>query len=171
MIKEVNAYEGMWRFVSSLPTYILGADEQIELVSMPRGENQLSYREGLPLIQASAGAIALGPAHDVFLQTVVEPGTTPWETDSTQLLASWCARDRRPDELVSGNAGNVTVTEFIRLRYAEPSLAGLEVYLDGAYTCEAAWYYYRSRCPERARLRVRSQSPLSRGNEPGEERD
>ncbi len=164
MIQDVNLYEGMRRFFDSLPTYILGADEQVELVWMARGENQPIHRECFPdLKQASARAIALGPARNVFLQAVVEPGTTPWNTDSTQLLASWTD--------APGRRGSGGVATLQPLPNAEPSLVCFEYFSDGVTTCAAGWFYYRSRCPERARLRARSQSPLSRGDEPGEERD
>ena len=142
----------MRQFFDSLPPYILGSDEQVEVVWWPRGKNQPTRRECFPsLKQASARAISLGPNHDVFVQAVVEPGTTPWNSDTTQLLAAWCSRDRRPDDKLVGYDGNCTLTSLKPLPHAEPSLALLQHYPDGDYTYDAVYYYYRGRCPERAR--------------------
>jgi hypothetical protein len=165
MIQDnANLYGEMSRFFRALPPYMLAADEQIELVYTPRGENRPTRRECFPdLEQASQRAISLGPAHNVFLQVVVEPGTTPWNTDSTQLLASWCARDRRPDDHFVGDDGNAILTELLPLPHDEPSLVAQQYYPEGSYTCVAAWYYYRSRCPERARRREAREAPPERG--------
>lgn len=153
MIQDNNLYEGMRRFFRVLPDrYIIAADEQVELIFTPVGKNQQTHRECFPdLKQAAARAISLGPAYDMFLQAVVEPGTTPWGTDTTQLLAAWCSRDRRPDDKRVGYDGNCTSTNLKPLPHAEPSLAFLQHYPVGDYTCDAVYYYYRSRCPERAR--------------------
>src|SRR5215203_2273052 len=152
MIQDNNLYKYMSRFFGSLPSnYILAADEQIELVWMPRGKNQPTYTECFAdLEQASQKAVSLGPAYDVFLQVVVEPDTTLWETDSTQLLASWYARDRRPDDHPAPDNVNIIHTQLKPLPYAEPSLVYLQFYPDGDYTCVASSYLYRSRCPIRA---------------------
>ena len=154
MIQDIRLYEGMRRFFWRLPdSYIITFDEQIELLWWPRGKNQPIHRECFPdLRRASQRAVLLGPAYDVFLQAVVEPGTTPWNTESTHLLASWCSRDRRPDDrLIGYYDGKGTLYTLKPLPYAEPSLAILQHYPDGDYTCDAVEYYYRSRCPERAR--------------------
>jgi len=153
MIQDDRLYEGMRRFLRRLPDhYIITSDEQIELLWSPRGKNQLLCRECFPDLKwATQRAVSLGPAYDVFLQAVVESGTTPWNTDSTHLLASWCSRDRRPDDTLVGYDGKVTLTMLKTLPYGEPSLMGLQHYPDGDYTCDAVQYYYRSRCPERAR--------------------
>lgn len=153
MIQDDHLYEGMRRWYRRLPAhYIITPDEQIELLWCPRGKDQTLYRECFPgLKQASRRAVSLGPAYDVFLQAVVEPGTTPWNTESTHLLASWYSRDRRPDDRLVGYDGKVTLTTLTALPYAEPSLVGLQHYPDGGSICDAVQYYYRSRCPERAR--------------------
>jgi hypothetical protein len=154
MIQDTNLYEGMRRWFRRLPDhYIITPHEQIELLWCPRGKNQRLHRECFPdLKQASQRAVSLGPAYNVFVQAVVEPGTTPWNTESTHLLASWYSRDRRPDDMLVGYDGKVTLTSLKPLPYAEPSSAMLQHYPDGDYTCDAVRYYYRSRCTERARV-------------------
>jgi hypothetical protein len=154
MIQENNLYEAMRRFFGELADYfVIAAEEQIELVCMPRGSKHPTYRECFPdLEQASVRVVSLGCALEVFVQVVVEPGTTPWNTASTQLLAGWCSRDRRPDDKLVGYDGNATCTELRTLARIEPSLAFVQTYPYGERTYEASWYYYRSRCPERARI-------------------
>lgn len=152
MVQDMHLYEGMHRFFRRLPAdYIITPDEQIELLWGPRGKNLALHGECFPdLKQASQRAVSLGPAYNMFLQAVVEPGTTPWNTESTHLLAGWCSRDRRPDDTREGYEGNIVCFELKPLPYAEPSLAFLQHYPDGDYTYDAVQYYYRSRCPERA---------------------
>jgi hypothetical protein len=165
MVQENNPYrrfalyEEMRQFFRELPShYILGEEEQVELVWMPRGKNQPTHRECFPdLEQASARAVSLGPSHDVFLQAVIEPGTTPWETESTQLLACW--------HDVREKCGPTGVSTLVALPYDEPSQKWYQYYSGGGYTCIAVWFYYRSRCPIRARLRGEQQTPSDEGGQ------
>lgn len=91
MIPNDDLHEEMRQFFRRLPNYyIITEDEQIELIWTALGKNQLAIRECFPnLKQALQRAISLGPAHHMVLQAVIEPGTLPWETDSTQALAAW----------------------------------------------------------------------------------
>jgi hypothetical protein len=97
------------------------------------------------LEQASARAVALGPSYDIVVNAVVEPGTKPGDTGSTQLLASW-----RYD--ASEKHASSDVVSLQPLLSAEPGLMWCEYFSDASITCEARWYYHRSRCPIRAQI-------------------
>jgi hypothetical protein len=87
MTEDYNLSERMTVFFGSL-AYEFAAGEQLELLWTPRGENEFLRSECFPdLERASRRAASLGPACDVYLQATTEPGTTPWETENTQLLA------------------------------------------------------------------------------------
>jgi hypothetical protein len=156
MIQENNLYEGMRQFFRRLPDhYIITAEEQIELIWWPPGKNQPSHRECFPdLKQASQRAISLGPAHHIVLQAVIEPGTAPWNSDSTQVLAMWGDAPGMP-----GSNGITTGGARLHpLLLVEPSQQWVEYFSDGVTTCcEASWFYYRSRCPIRAQIEQKRQ--------------
>lgn len=156
-MEDSNLSDRMTIFFGSL-SYEVASTEQIELLWTPRGENGDLRRECFPdLQQAARRATSLGPDHDVFLQAVTEPGTTPWEMQSTQLLAYWHTRPRRSgDPRTLEFAG---VIEMCPLPYAEPSLAFFQDFPDGGTTCVAGRLYYRSRCPIRHRLIPEGCSP------------
>ncbi len=157
MTEDINLPERMGRFFGSL-SHELHAGEQIELLWRPRGEERPPRRECLPdFEQVSLKAVTLGPEHDVFVQAVTEPGTAPWEAESTQLLAYWYRRPRRSGDPRS--ALGAGAAEMRPLPYAEPSWAFIQCYPDGDSTCEAGWFYYRSRCPIRGELEAEGRSP------------
>lgn len=120
MIEDSNLSERMTIFFSSL-AYEFAAGEQLELLWTPRGENYALRRECvLDLELASQRAASLGPACDVYLQATTEPGTTPWETEDTQLLAYWHNRPRE-----SGDPRSLQFSDISEMRplpYAEPSV-------------------------------------------------
>ena len=157
MTEDYNLSERMTVFFGSL-AYEFAAGEQLELLWKPREENSTIHRECFPdLQQAARRATSLDPDYDVFLQAVTEPGTTPWENESTQLLANWHSRPRE-----SGDPSNLEfagVMEMCPLPYTEPSLAFFQDFPDGDTTCEAGWLYYRSRCPIRHQLAAEGRSP------------
>jgi len=157
MTEDYNLSERMTVFFGSL-AYEFAAGEQLELLWKPREENSTIHTECFPdLQQAARRATSLGPDYDVFLQAVTEPGTTPWENESTQLLAYWRSRPRE-----SGDPSNLEfagVIEMCPLPYAEPSLAFFQDFPDGDTTCVAGWLYYRSRCPIRHQLAAEGRSP------------
>ena len=157
MTEDSNLSERMNVFFGSL-AYEFAAGEQLELLWKPREENSALHRECFPdLQQAARRAISLGPDYDVFLQAVTEPGTTPWENESTQLLAYWHSRPRDSDDPRSLEFADVI--EMCYLPYDEPSLAFFQDFPDGDTTCEAGWLYYRSRCPIRHQLAAEGRSP------------
>ena len=157
MIEDSNLSEKMALFFGAL-SYELSGGEQVELLWKPRGENHALRRECFPdLQQAARRATSLGPAHDVFLQAVTVPGTTPWEAESTQLLAYWYNRPRESGDPRSLQFSDVS--EMYTLPYDEPSLVFFRHYPDGDITCAAGWFYYRSRCPIRHRLASGGHSP------------
>jgi hypothetical protein len=156
-MEDSNLLDRMTIFFGSL-RYEVTAGEQIELLWKPREENSAIHRECFPdLQQAARRATSLGPAHDVFLQVAAEPSTTPWENESTQLLAYWHSRPRE-----SGDPRNLEFAGVIEMRhlpYDEPSLAFFQDFPDGDTTCVAGQLYYRSRCPIRHRLAAEGRSP------------
>ncbi len=142
MADDVNLSEGMSLFFGSL-SHELAAGEQAELLWHPRGENEFRPRECFPdLMQASQRAASLGPHHNVFLQSTTEPGTTPWETEGTLLLACWLGRPRRVDDPRTVSGAGVAEMRLLR---GEPSLMLIQCFPDGDTTCEAIQFYYRSR--------------------------
>jgi hypothetical protein len=149
MIQDDNLYEGMRRFFRRLPNYyVIAEDEQIELFWTTLDKNQPAIRECFPnLKQALQRAISLGPAHHMVLQAVIEPGTLPWETDSTQTLAVW--------RHAPGRSGSNGVATLRALPFVEPSTHWFEYFSDGVSTYEASWFYYHSRCPIRAQTEER----------------
>jgi hypothetical protein len=157
MTEDYNLSERMTVFFGSL-AYEFAAGEQLEVLWTPRGENYALRRECFPdLERASRRAASLGPACDVYLQATTEPGTTPWETENTHLLAYWHNRPRE-----SGDPSNLEfagVMEMCPLLYDEPSLAFFQDFPDGDTTCVAGWFYYRSRCPIRHQLASEGRSP------------
>jgi hypothetical protein len=156
-MEDSNLLDRMTIFFGSL-AYEVTAGEQIELLWKPREENSAIHRECFPdLQQAARRATSLGPACDVYLQATTEPGTTPWETESTQLLAYWHSRPRE-----SGDPRSLEFAGVIEMRplpYDEPSLAFFQNFPDGDTTCVAGQLYYRSRCPIRHRLAAEGRSP------------
>ncbi len=157
MTEDSNLSKRMALFFGSL-SYKLAAGEQVELLWTPRGENHALRRECFADLQHTARRVtSLGPAHDVYLQAVTEPGTTPWETESTQLLAYWYNRARESGDPRSFQFSDVS--EMRPLPYAEPSLVFIQHFPDGDTTCVAGWFYYRSRCPIRHRLASEGRSP------------
>ena len=156
MTVNSNLSERMIAFFGSL-SYLVDADELVEVLWAPRGENSALRRECFPdLQQAARRAASLGPAHHVFLQAVTEPGTTPWAKEGTQLLAYWHNRPRR-----NGDPRSLSYADAAEVRslYGEPSLVFIYCYPGGDSTCEAAWFYYRSRCPIREQHRAAGRSP------------
>ena len=157
MTEASNLSERMTIFFDSL-SHELAAGEQVELLWQPGGENEFLRSECFPdLKRASRRAASLGPACDMYLQATTEPGTTPWENESTQLLAYWRSRPRE-----SGDPSNLEfagVMEMCPLPYDEPSLAFFQDFPDGDTTCVAGWLYYRSRCPIRHQLAAEGRSP------------
>ena len=157
MTEDYNLSESMTVFFGSL-SYEFAAGEQLELLWTPRGENEFLRSECFPdLEQASRRAASLGPACDVYLQATTEPGTTPWETENTQLLAYWHNRPRESGDPRSLRFSGVS--EMRPLPYEEPSLAFFQDFPDGDSTCVAGWFYYRSRCPIRHQLASDGRSP------------
>jgi hypothetical protein len=157
MTEDSNLSARMTMFFDSL-SQELAAGEQFELLWTPRGEKYALRRECFPdLERASRRAASLGPACDVYLQATTELGTTPWETENTQLLAYWHNRPRESGDprslLFSG------VSEMYTLPSDEPSLVFFQHFPDGDTTCMAGWLYYRSRCPIRHQLAAESRSP------------
>ena len=145
-------------FFDSL-SYELPLESSSKLLWTPRGENDVRYGgNASPIWSGRARRVAsLGPDYEVYLQATTEPGTTPWETENTQLLAYWHNRPRE-----SGDPSNLEfagVMEMCPLPYDEPSLAFFQDFPDGDTTCEAGWLYYRSRCPIRHRLAAEGRSP------------
>jgi hypothetical protein len=157
MIEDYNLSESMTIFFDLL-SYEFAAGEQLELLWTPRGENYaLRWECFHDLERASQRAASLGPACDVYLQATTEPGTVPWETEDTQLLAYWHNRPRESSDPRSLQFSDIS--EMHPLPYAEPSLVFIQCYPDGDTTCEAGRFYYRSRCPIRHRLASESCSP------------
>jgi hypothetical protein len=157
MTEASNLSERMTIFFDSL-SHELAAGEQVELLWQPGGENEFLRSECFPdLKRASRRAASLGPACDVYLQATTEPGTTPWETENTQLLAYWHNRPRESGDPRSLRFADIS--EMRPLPYVEPSLVFIQCYPEGDTTCEAGWFYYRSRCPIRHRLASESCSP------------
>ena len=157
MTEDFNLSERMTIFFGSL-SHELAAGEQVELLWQPRGENEFLRSECFPDLEgASRRAASLGPACDVYLQATTEPGTVPWETESTQLLAYWYNRPRESGDPRSLRFADVS--EMCPLPHAEPSLAFFQHFPDGNTTCVAGWFYYRSRCPIRRRLASEGRSP------------
>jgi hypothetical protein len=154
---EDSLSERMTVFFGSL-SYEFAAEEQFELLWKPREENSALHRESFPNLQQAARRTAsLGPACDVYLQATTEPGTVPWETENTQLLAY---RHNRPRE--SGDPRSLQFADISEMRplpYAEPSLVFIQCYPDGDTSCVAGWLYYRSRCPIRHQLAAEGRSP------------
>jgi hypothetical protein len=156
MTEDFNLSERMTVFFGSL-AYEFAAGEQLELLWTPRGENYALRRECFPdLERASRRAASLGPACDVYLQPTTEPGTTPWETENTRLLAYWHNRPRENGDPRSLEFSGVS--EMYTLPYDEPSLVFFQDFPDGDTTCVAGWLYYRSRCPIRRRLAAEGRS-------------
>jgi hypothetical protein len=150
MTEDFNLSERMTMFFDSL-SYKFAAGEQLELLWTPCGENYALSRECFPdLKRASRMAASLGPACDVYLQATTEPGTVPWETENTQLLAYWRNRPRESGDPRSLQFADIS--EMRPLPYAEPSLVFIQCYPDRDTTCVAGWFYYRSRCPIRYQL-------------------
>lgn len=142
MADDVNLTESMSRFFGSL-SHDLAAGELVELLWHPRDENEFRPRESFPdLEQAAQRAASLGSGHDVFLQATTEPGTAPWETEGTRLLACWLSRPRRGDDPRTVLGGGVAEMRLLR---GEPSLMFIQCFPDGDSTCEAIRFYYRSR--------------------------
>lgn len=157
MTGDYNLSERMTDFFGSL-SYEFAAGEQLELLWTPYGENYALRRERFTdLERATRRAASLGPACDVYLQAATEPGTVPWETENTQLLAYWHNRPRESGDPRSLQFSDVS--EMHSLPYAEPSLVFIQCYPDGDTTCEAGWLYYRSRCPIRHQLAAEGRSP------------
>jgi hypothetical protein len=157
MTEDHNLSERMSIFFDSL-AYKFDAGEQLELLWTPRGEGETLRSECFPdLERASRRASSLGPACDVYLQATTEPGTKPWETENTRLLAYWHNRPRE-----SGDPRSLWfagVMEMCPLPYDEPSLMFFQYFPDGDTTCVAGWLYYRSRCPIRRQLAAEGRSP------------
>lgn len=157
MTEDFNLSERMTVFFGSL-AYEFAAGEHLELLWTPRGEKYALRRECFPdLERASRRAASLGPACDVYLQATTEPGTVPWETENTQLLAYWHNRHRESGDPRSLQFADIS--EMRPLPYAEPSLVFIQCYPDGDTTCVAGWFYYRSRCPIRHQLASDGRSP------------
>jgi hypothetical protein len=157
MTEDSNLSERMSIFFGSL-SYEFAAGEQLEVLWTPRGENEFLRSECFAdLERASRRAASLGPACDVYLQATTEPGTVPWETENTQLLAYWHNRPRESGDPRSLEFADVL--EMCYLPYDEPSLAFFQDFPDGDTTCVAGQLYYRSRCPIRHQLASDGCSP------------
>ena len=146
MSNEVFDLRGaMGRFFNGLPPYRLTADEEVELDWGSREESRTTHKVRFPDVEsAAAKAASLSPNYEVDLYAVPRR-SVPQDKNGKQLLACWHFRDRRADDRFTNYGGPLGTTRMVPLKRDEPSLAFVQHYPFGELTCDAVWFFYRSR--------------------------
>lgn len=151
MNNEVSDLRGaMGWFFNGLPSYKLWGGEEAELVWESHGDSQTAHKERFPDVErAAAKAATLSPNHEVSLWAVSQH-TLPKGKNGKQILAYWHPRHRQPEDRWTGYDGTAVTTEMVPLVINEPSQAWAQHYPSGNVTCDAVWFFYRSRCIDEA---------------------
>ena len=134
----------MGQFFNGLPPYKLTADEEVELDWESREESRTTHKERFPDVETAAAKAATSSPDQMINLWVVPQSTLPKVRNSKQILAYWHSRDRQPEDRATSYDG-IAVTRMVPLAISEPSLMFVQQYPSGNITCDAAWFFYRSR--------------------------
>lgn len=141
----IDLHRARRRFFDDLPPYKIEAHEEIELSSKPYRGSVPLRKERFPDVESAvAKAVMLGPDHEINLCAVPRHRLPEGRNDG-HILAYWHPRRRQADDRLTGYDGTAVTTRMVPLPIREPSQAWVQQYPAGEITCDAAWFFYRSR--------------------------